>query len=100
MSGLVSCCVQSHQETLSQQLVAERDRGEQERVSVQRQLEMVQHSLQLEQRAREEEQRHHGDMLKELQELISSERASKQSLAEKLKETEIKMADLEVTVVK
>ena len=67
---------------------------------MQRQLEMVQHSLQLEQRAREEEQRHHGDMLRELQALISSERASKQSLSDKLKETENKMAELEITVTK
>ena len=91
---------QSHQESLSQQLVVERERGEQERALVQHQLEMVQHSLQLEQRAREEEQHHHGDMLKELQALISTERASKQSLADKLKDTENKMAELEVAVAK
>ena len=92
------CVCQAHQESLSQQLSAEKERGEAELKSVRRQLEMVQQSLQMEQRARQEEQEHHADMLKELQGLITSERASKQTLAEKLKETESKMANLEVTI--
>ena len=89
---------QAHQELLGKQLAAERERGETEVMAARQQLEMVQQALQLEQRARKEEQQHQVEMLRELQGLINSERTAKQSLVEKLRETENKMSQLRVTM--